>query len=177
MKKLVTLIVFALLIQAGQAFASSAVRLGAVDLQRAVKECREGIAARADLQKKIEKFNAELKVMQVDFQRMSTDLEKEAPKLSAGSRAEKEAALRKKEREYQSRQREAQEEIKEMESDYLKRLVDRLGVIMAKIGDEGKYTAILDRKNGLFYAGKEIDITPLLIQRANDEFAGLQRRN
>ena len=131
MKKFFTMFVFVLLIPASQVFAAPVLKLGAVDLQRAVKECREGVAARTDLQRKIEKFNAELKVMQVDYQRMSSELEKDGGKLSDDRRAEKEAALQKKGRELQNRQREAQEEIKQMESDYLKKLVNRLGVVMA----------------------------------------------
>ena len=177
MKKFFTMFVFVLLIPATQALAAPVLKLGAVDLQRAVKECREGVAARTDLQRKIEKFNAELKVMQVDYQRMSSELEKDGGKLSTDKRATKEAALQKKGRELQNRQREAQEEVKQMESDYLKKLVNRLGVVMASIGDEGKFTAILDRNNGLFYAGKEIDITSLLIQRADDEFARMRGKN
>ena len=178
MKRLFSMFALVLLISASQAMAASpAVKLGAVDLQRAVKECREGIAARADLQRKIEQFNAELKVLQVDYQRMSTELEKDVGKLSAARRAEKEAALQKKGRELQNRQREAQEDIKQLESDYLKRVVNRLGAIMAKIGDEGKFTAILDRNNGLLYAGKETDITSLLIQRADDEFSRQRGKN
>lgn len=177
MKKLLTMFVFVMLIPATQVFASPAIKLGAVDLQRAVKECREGVAARADLQKKIEQFNAEIKVMQVDYQRLSAELDKEGARLSADRRADKEATLQKKGRELQNRQREAQEEVKQMESDYLKRLVNRLGVVMARIGDEGKFTALLDRNNGMFYAGKEIDITSLLIQRADDEFARQRGNN
>jgi len=178
MKRLFSMFALVLLISANQAMAAApAVKLGAVDLQRAVKECREGVAARADLQKKIEQLNAELKVMQVDYQRMSAELEKDVGKLSADRRAEKEAALQKKGRELQNRQREAQEDIKQLESDYLKRVVNRLSAIMAKIGDEGKFTAILDRNNGLLYAGKETDITSLLIQRADDEFSRQRGKN
>lgn len=177
MKKLFTMLVFVMLIPATQVFAAPSLKLGAVDLQRAVKECREGVAARSDLQRKIEQFNAEIKVLQVDYQRLSAELDKEGARLSAESRSEKEARLQKKGRELQNRQREAQEDVKQLESDYLKRLVNRLGVIMAKIGDEGKFTAILDRNNGLLYAGKEIDITALLIQRADDEFARLHEKN
>jgi outer membrane protein len=177
MKKLVTMFVFVMLIPATQAFAATALKLGAVDLKRAVKDCKEGIAARADLQRKIEQYNAEIKVLQVDYQRISAELEKDGGKLSVERRAEKEVALRKKEREFQNRQRDAQEEVKQMESEYLKRLLNRLGVIMAKIGDEGKFTAILDRNNGLLYAGKEIDITSMLVQRADDEFARQRGKN
>jgi outer membrane protein len=171
MKKIFTMISLILLISASQASAAPTPKLGTVDLQRAIKECKEGIAARAELQKKAEQFNAELKVLQVDYKRMSDELDKDGSRLSVESRTEKEEALQKKGREFKTRQREAQEEVKQMESDYLKRLVNRLGAIMAKIGDEGTFTAILDRNNGVFYAGKDIDITSLLIQRADDEFA------
>jgi len=178
MKRFFPMVAIVLLISASQSIAAQAAyKLGAVDLQRAVKECREGIAARSDLQKKAEQFNAELKVLQVDYQRMGAELEKDGGKLSGERRTEKETALQKKGRELQNRQREAQEEIKQMDSDLLKRLVSRLGVIMVKIGDEGKFTAILDRNNGLLYAGKEIDITSLLIQRADDEFTRLRGKN
>jgi outer membrane protein len=177
MKKFFAMLLMILLISASQAYASPTLKLGAVDLQRAIKECKEGIAARAELQKKAEQFNAELKVLQVDYKRLSADLEKDGSKLSADSRAEKEETLQKKGREFQNRQRAAQEEVKQMESDCLKRLVNRLSVIMAKIGDEGKFTAILDRNNGMFYAGKEIDITSQLIQRADDEFTRQHGKN
>jgi outer membrane protein len=102
---------------------------------------------------------------------MSDELDKDASRLSADIRSEKEEALQKKGREFKTRQREAQEEVKQMESDSLKRLVNRLSAIMAKIGDEGKFTAILDRNNGVFYSSKDTDITSLLIQRANEESA------
>jgi Skp family chaperone for outer membrane proteins len=73
MKRLFSMFALVLLISASQAMAAApAVKLGAVDLQRAVKECREGVAVRADLQKKIEQFNAELKLLQVDYQRLSS---------------------------------------------------------------------------------------------------------
>ena len=170
MKKIFTMFFMFLLILASQANASTTIKLGSVDIQRAIKECKEGIAVRAELQKKAEQFNVELKVLQADYKRLSTDLEKDGSKLSADSRTEKEETLQKKGREFQNRQREAQEEVKQMETDYLKRVVNRLSAIMAKIGDEGKFTAILDRNNGMFYAGKEIDLTSLLIQRADDEY-------
>jgi Skp family chaperone for outer membrane proteins len=70
--------------------AAPALKLGAVDLQRAVKECKEGVATRADLQRKVELFNAEIKVLQVDFQSLSAELDKEGAKLSVDQGTEKE---------------------------------------------------------------------------------------
>lgn len=177
MMRTVTLCILALVLMAGQALAAPAAKVAVVDLKRAVAECKEGVAARAELLKETEQFNAELKVMLAEFEKMRAELEKDASKLSGDVRAEKEALLQKKGREYQNRQREALEEVKQLEADYLKKIVNKLGVIMGKIGDEGKFGVILDRNAGVFYTGKEMDITPLLIQRADAEFGKPQARN
>ena len=151
------------------ALAAAASTIAVVDLQRAVTECREGIDARAELLKKTEQYNAELKVLLADFEKMRAEAEKDAARMSADERAEKEKQLQKKSREFQNRQREAQEELKQTEADFIKRITTRLGTILAKIGDEGDYTAILDRNSGVFYTGKSADLTPLLVMRANEQ--------
>jgi outer membrane protein len=159
----------AIVMTAGQALAAPAVKIGVVDLQRAVAECKEGIAARAQLLKKTEEFNAELKLLMADFEKSKAELEKDAARLAADARAEKEKQLQKKGRDFQNRQREAQDEVKQLESDYLKKVVNHLGVILGKIGDEGNFTVVLDKNSGVFYAGKEVDLTPLLVKRADEE--------
>jgi outer membrane protein len=161
---------------AGQAIAAPAAKVGVVDLKRAVAECKEGAAARADLLQKAEQLNAELKTMQSEYEKLRAELEKDSAKLSADDRAEKEKLLQKRGRDLQNRQRDAQDDLKQIESDYVKKVMNRLGVIMGKIGDEGKFTVILDRSSGVFYVGKEIDITAQLVQRADEEF-GKQARN
>jgi outer membrane protein len=171
MKRIITAALL-MLACAAPAMAASTPKIGVVDLQRAVSECSAGIEARADLLKKTEKYNAELKVLLSDFEKIKAEAEKDAAKLTADERAEREIQLQKKSRDFQNRQREAQEEIKLLEADHLKRITSRLGSIMAKVGDEGNYTAILDRSVGLFYFGKDADITAQVVQRANEEHAG-----
>jgi len=161
---------FALLAFSSQSFAASESRIGTVDLQRAVTESTEGAKARTDLLKKKDQLNEELQVLFADLEKMRAELEKGTGKLSAEERTEKERLFQKKGRDYQNRQREAQEELKLIESDHLKKLVAKLGVILSKLGEEGKYSVILDKNSGLFYAGSQTDVTAALVKRANEEY-------
>jgi outer membrane protein len=162
-------IIFLSLVITSQAIAEPSVKVGIVDLQRAVSECKQGIAARADIQKKTEQFNTELKAKLAEIEKLKTELEKNAGKLSADARTSREKLLQKKMREFQNRQQEAKEEIKQTESDYLKKIISKFGAIIGKIGGEGKFSAILDQSAGVLYFGKETDITSLLVKRADAE--------
>lgn len=170
MRRSVAILSFICALTAGQALAATSPKIGVVDLQRAVSESKEGIAARADLLKKTEQFNAELKVLLAEFEKMRAEFDKDGAKLSADERAEKEKLLQKKGREFQNRQREAQEELKQIEADYLKRLLAKFGTIMTRLGSEGSYSVVLDRTAGVYYFGKEVDVTPQLVQKADEEY-------
>ncbi|MBJ6724303.1 OmpH family outer membrane protein [Geomesophilobacter sediminis] len=171
MKKMMMATILAACLASGTAYASSNDgKIGTVDLQRAVSESKEGIAARAGLQKKAEVLNAELRVLVAEVEKLKTELEKGSDKLSADERAEKGRLLQKRARDLQNRQREAQEELKQVESDYLKKILAKFGVILTKIGEEESYTAILDRNNGVYYAGKDADVTAQLVERADQDY-------
>lgn len=154
----------------GTAFAAAEGKIGTVDLQRAVTESKEGGAARAELIKRTEQLNAELKQLLAETDKVRAELEKDGDKLREEERAEKQRHLQKKAREFQLRQAEAQEELKQTESAALKKIVAKFGAILSKIGADGDYAAILDRNSGVFYAGKKTDVTPLLVQQADKEY-------
>ena len=123
MKRVLSTGILAALLATGVAHASSQPNIGTVDLQRAVSESKEGAAALANLIKKGEILNSELKALLADAEKLKAELEKGSDKLSTDQRAEKTRLLQKKGRDLQNRQREAQEELKQTESDYLKKLL------------------------------------------------------
>lgn len=170
MRKVLASCIFASLLATGVAYAAPQVSIGTVDLQRAVSESKEGASARANLIKKGEVLNTELKALLAEAEKLRTDLEKGAEKLSADERAEGTRALQKKGRDLQNRQREAQDELKQVESDYLKKLLAKFGTILGKIGEEDNYTVILDRNAGVFYAGPKTDVTSKLVKKADEEY-------
>jgi len=170
MKRVLAAGILAALLVSGTAHAAPEANIGTVDLQRAVSESKEGAAARASLLKKTDALNAELKVLLAEAEKLKAELEKGSDKLSADERAEKSRLLQKKGRDFQNRQREAQEELKQTESDFLKKLLAKFGVLLAKIGEDDNFTVILDRNAGVFYAGTQTDVTPALVKRADEEY-------
>ncbi len=171
MKRTIAALVLATIIAATSAFAAPDQKIGVVDLQRAVSETKEGVAARADIFKKTEQLNSELKGIQVDFEKLKADLEKDGASMKAEVRAEKESRLQQKSRDFQKRQRDAQEEIKQMEADLLQKMINRLSLLIGKIGDEGEYAVIIEQSVGMRYYSKNVDITPLLIKKADETYA------
>lgn len=157
-------------ITAGTAYAAPESKIGTVDLQRAVTESKEGAVARADLLKRTEQANAELKALLAAADRMRQELEKESGSLAADARAERQRQYQKKLRDIQNRQREAQEELKQVEGDSLKKILAKFGAILEKIGNDSDYAVILDKGTGVYYAGKKTDVTPLLVKQADKEY-------
>ncbi|MEI7817501.1 MAG: OmpH family outer membrane protein [Desulfuromonadales bacterium] len=170
MKRTIAALVLTAIVAVTPAFADSSQKIGVVDLQRAVSETKEGVAARADIFKKTEQLNNELKSIQGDFEKLKAELEKEGTGMKAEARAEKESRLQQKSRDFQKRQRDAQDEIKQMEADLLQKMINRLSLLMGKIGDEGNYAVIIEQSVGMRYYNKNVDITPLLIKKADETY-------
>ncbi len=149
-------------------FASAETKIGVVDMQRAVSETAEGVAARASIFKKSEQLNNELKGIQSDFEKLKAELEKDGSSMKQDVRADKEQQLQQKSRDFQKRQRDAQEELKQMEADILQKLVGRLSLLIGKIGEREKIELILDQSAGVRFYSKSIDITPQLVKMADE---------
>jgi len=168
--KFLGVLLFAILAFTTESFAASDTRIGTVDLQRAVTESAEGTRARTDLLKKKDRLNEELKSMLSDLEKLRAELDRGSDKISTEARAEKERLFQKKGRDYQNSQRDAQEELKQIESDFLKKLITKFGLILTKMGQEEKYSVILDRNAGVFYAGTQTDVTQALVKIADKEY-------
>ena len=50
----------------------------------------------------------------------------------------------------------------------LQKLIGRLSLLLGKIGDEGKYEIIIDQSSGVRFYSKNVDITPILIKKADE---------
>lgn len=151
------------------AFAAEPVKIGVVDLQRAVSESKEGGVARTKILQKTEQLNTELKAQVAEIEKLRSELEKDTSKLSAEIRQEKERTIQRKSRDVQNRQKEAQEEIKQMDTDLLNKILARMGVILGKIGDDGGYAVILEKGSGTIYFNRQIDVTPMVVKMADTE--------
>ena len=76
------LLIFAVAVAARSAYAQ-AMKIGYVDVQRAVQEVEEGKAARSRLQAELQQKRSDLDKKRADLEKMKTDYDKQAPVLSA----------------------------------------------------------------------------------------------
>lgn len=168
MKKLLYLGI-AFLLMAGVS-SGQTIKIGIVDMQKALNESKEGVDAKKDISKKAEKLQSDLKNLQQDLDKMKAEIEKQGSFLSEDAKIEKEKIFQKKLKEFQSTYKDAQDELQQKDAEMTRKIVQKLEKILAKIGTDDKYTLILEKSaGGIFFYDKATDITELLIKKSNED--------
>ncbi len=168
MKKTVFFILFAFL------FCSTALadelKIGYVDLQRALNESEGGKKAKSDLEAIIKAKQKDIDKRAKEVEKLKADIDKQSALLSEEARKKKQDELDRKLREYKRFLQDAQEEVKKKEFELTNAILKDLVRIVREIGKEEKYTIILEKAEGLIlYADKAVDITDKVIERYNKE--------
>src|SRR2546430_13957787 len=88
------LIALALLVSARGALAQG-MKIGYVDVQRAVQEVEEGKAARGRLQAELQQKRGDLEKKRADLEKMRVDYDKQAPVLSDDAKRQRQEQLQK----------------------------------------------------------------------------------
>ncbi|MFQ5691730.1 MAG: OmpH family outer membrane protein [Nitrospinota bacterium] len=172
----------AALLFAGTGTASAQVKVGIVDLNRAMEQSIGGKAALASLKKMGEQFRQQmiaktesLRKMEDSLLKMRQDLRQKGLLFSEDVRREKEEELLRKQRAFQRARDDLVRFRQEAESDFgrERRRVTRkvqleLRDVINRIAKKEKYTIILERSVVLFFDGERIDLTDQVI-RAYDK--------
>lgn len=137
-------------------------KVGVVDLERTVKECKQGKRALSQLNLKVKKFESEMKRLQVEVQNLQKDLENTAMLLKPEARRLKERELERKVRHARERQQDGRQELREAQRDAFDAVLRKMTKIIRGIGTKGKYTLIVEAKT-TFYYPKSADITDRVI--------------
>jgi outer membrane protein len=164
------LLIFATLITAPGAFAQN-LKIGYVDVQRAVQEVEEGKAARSRLQTELQQKRADLDKKRADLEKMKADYDKQAPVLSEDAKRQRQEALQKAFIEAQNAAGQMQEELSGKEQEAMQSISKRLLQVVAEVSDKESFTFVLD-KSALLYAPAASDITNEVVRRYNDRFGG-----
>ena len=139
-------------------------KIGSVDIQRAVNECNAGKEAKKVFAKEMEKFQRIFMDKQKELQTMKESLEKQAPMFNPEARASKEKEFQTKLRESQRWAEDTQNEIKQKGMDLDRNITQGMVRVIQKIGAEDGYHLILANENVVLYTSKSIDITDRVIK-------------
>lgn len=149
----------------------SEVKIGVVNMQRALDESDSGKAA-------VEKMKAEFSQMQDKINKETESLKKMQEDINNQSSLLTEEAKQKKVEEYQKRYKDAQrlvsdsnEAMKKKEQQYVGKIAQDLVDLVEKMGKELNYDIVIEAKeSGVLYNSKKLDLTDLVIERYNKEF-------
>lgn len=149
--------------------AAADVKLGYVDLQRALNEVEEGAAAKKALKKEFDEKQKQLDGKQNELKAIKEELDARGSMMKPEVKQEKLADLQKRLMETQQLYVSLQQELSKREADATGEIFKKMGVIMNTMGEGEGYTLIVE-KSAVLYAKGALDLTNELIRRYNDAY-------
>ncbi len=134
-------------------------KVGSVDLQRAAQESLAGQEAFGNLQSDFAKKKGTIERQQKEIKRLQEELNKQGLILTEESKKEKEEAYVKKLKNLQRYVDDSNEELQVKQRELTQQILIDLVKIVDKLGEEGQYTLIVERQQGVLYASESIDLT------------------
>ena len=140
-------------------------KVGVVDIARAVNECNAGKEAKALIMKEVEKVQRQAQEKQKELQGMKESLDKQAPMLRPEVRTAKEKDYQTKVRDFQRWGEDTQNDINQQRILREKEISMGLQKVIQKIGADEAYTLIVEKNEQIvLFASKAIDITDRVIK-------------
>jgi outer membrane protein len=153
---------------ANRAHAQEALKIGYVDLQRALMETEDGRKARADLKKVFDQKQKELDEQQTNLKSAMEDLEKKRTLLPADKVRATEAEIQGKLQKVQQTYMRHQQDLSGKEQEATGKIFERMQRIIGKIASTENLTMVFDRTQaGLIFAKPHLDLTNEVIRRYN----------
>ncbi|MGD2080745.1 MAG: OmpH family outer membrane protein [Nitrospirota bacterium] len=164
MRKILT-VVFVLALSAS-AFAQDGMKIGFVDMQRALNESEAGKVARVELEEAVKERQGVISEKMAMRDKLVAELEKQSVVLSEEARKQKQAELATLSREVERMVEESNAELQKRQRELETEIVRDLDSIITTIGKQGGYTLILPAEI-ILYSVEGLEITGQVIDRHN----------
>lgn len=161
---------FATIVAGSASMAHAQVKIGVVDLQRAINETEDGRQAKRRLKKLFDERQKSLNAAQESLKAQKESLERQQDVLA-------EDALKKKVEKYQADLMELQneyvqyqQELTQKEAELTGKILEKMQAILRRIGQSDGYTLIVEaNEGGIVWVPNNLDLTDVLIQRYNKQ--------
>jgi outer membrane protein len=153
------------------ALALADVKMGYVDLQRALTEVEEGKQAKGKLQAEVDKKKKEFEAEQAKLRDDKAVLDKQGSMMSEEVRNQKFTELQKRLFDLTQKAEKLQLELADSERKELKKIFEKMDPIIASIAQREGLTMVFEKTDsGLVYAPASLDLTNELVRTYNDKF-------
>lgn len=141
---------------------SQELRVGAVNVDRLMRDSEPAKVATAKLQQEFAKRDRDLKADGADFQTAAQKFERDAPTLSEAQRLTTQRQLAEQERDLQRRQRALQEDLGLRRNEETQNLIERINRSIQQVATAEKYDLIVQEAA---YINPRLDITDAVMKR------------
>jgi outer membrane protein len=149
----------------GSSVYAADLKIGYVDMQKAIKETSVGKKAKKELEKDFNAKKAALQKKEADLKKMNDDLEKKKVALSDDVKAKKAQELQQEMLKFQREVGESQLNIQKKERDLTQPILEKLQASLDKVAKEGGYTLVLEKnEQSVLWAKKEVDLTDAVVK-------------
>jgi outer membrane protein len=151
---------------ATSAFAAD-LKLGYIDMQRALNTSEAGKEAKEQLAARVKKYQEEINVKQEEIKKLKDELEKQGMLLSESSRAAKEKDYQQRLKEFQRFTKDAQEELQGKDEEFTRKILEGMEKIIQEFGRKNGYTFIFVKNEGMLFADDKADVTEEVLKLLN----------
>ena len=148
--------------------AQAQLKIGVVDLQRAINETEDGRQAQKRLKKLFDERQKSLDGKQQSLKAQKESLERQQGVLAEDAFRKKAEKFQQDLMELQNEYMQYQQELSQKESELTQKILEKMQQILRRIGQSEGYTLIVEaNEGGVVWVPSNLDLTDVLIQRYN----------
>jgi outer membrane protein len=164
-KTLALVLVPVLLAAAG---ASAQLKIGYVDLQRALNESEPGKAAKERFKVQVDRLQVDLKKKKDQLDSLKEQLEKKSSVMKEEEARNLQKDYERKLRDFERSYKDSQGELQQKDNELTVELLKELQGVIEQFGKENGYSMILEQSSSsVLYGSPELDLTEQVIARYN----------
>ena len=161
---------------ASVALAEGALKIGYVDLQRALNESESGRKAKEDFKVQVDKLQAQLKRQKDEIDSLKDQLEKKSVVMKEEERANLEDEYRRKLRDFERNYKDSQADLQKKDNELTGAIIKDLQEIIRDYGEREGYTLILEAtSSAVLYGTKSADLTDDVMKLYNSTRPGKKK--
>lgn len=147
-----------------------ALKVGVVNLQRALQDCKKGKAAKANLEKEVEEKRKKIESERTAIQKASEEFQKKSAVMSEKARMQKGTELQQKVAGLQELMQKAQFDVQNRERELTAPILEALRGVVPDIAKKHKVElALEDSGSVLLYSADKVDLTDEVIKAYDDK--------
>ncbi|MBC8019058.1 MAG: OmpH family outer membrane protein [Verrucomicrobia bacterium] len=143
------------------------VKLGYIDMQRALNSSDAGKEAKEQLAARVKKYQDEINIKQEEIKKLKDDLEKQGMLLSESARASKEKDYQQRLKEFQRFTKDAQDELQGKDEEFTRKILEGMEKVIQEFGRKNGYSFIFVKNEGMLFADDKADVTEEVLKNFN----------